>query len=79
MAFVGWISFMDPGSFQTVLVILYLFFEGVWNQIGIILYVLRWRHPSSKRCNMLHSLSGWQPPSESNSESMFSRVIGRRS
>ena len=39
-AFVGLISFTGHGSFQALLVILFLFSRDVWNWIGVILYVL---------------------------------------
>ena len=43
--FIGLISFTGPSSFQALLVIHGLFSRGAWNQIGIVLFILRWCHP----------------------------------
>ena len=41
VAFIGLISFMGPGSFKALLVILGLLPRGAWNRIGIVLCFLR--------------------------------------
>jgi hypothetical protein len=79
MAFIGLLGFASLGSFPVLLLVL-----GLLRGVRGIRFASSSSPPTttalfSERCNMLHSRTGWQLPSDPDLELVSSGVDGRRS